>query len=181
MFRNRHESANPSPAAVRCGTCNEAMPPTYWRRPGPAPAPVHCDGSDAGWGGRNSRPNPHHGRRAYHCWRCQASLGCDNCAGTITEILCMRCDVMATPEAFAQHGAILNTPIMLARRGGHRAPGREEYPEHYQAALARAEALEPRPRRVASIPPPSLHALFGPSAPPPTEEDHDARNDPQDW
>ena len=93
----------------------------------------------------------------------------------------MRCDVMATPEAFAHHGAILNTPIMLARRGGHRAPGRQDYPEHYQAALARAEALEPRPRRVASITPASLHALFGPSAPPTTEEDDDAGHDPQDW
>jgi len=40
--------------------------------------------------------------------------------------------VWGTPEAFAHHGPILNTPDMLGKRGYRRAPELTDYPAEYQ-------------------------------------------------
>lgn len=132
------EHAAPS---VRCGTCNEAMPADYWTKIGSPPSPVHCEGSTLSWSA-HTLPNPHHGRRAYACWRCHGSLGCDQCAGPVTEVLCKRCVAWATPEALAEHGPMLNTPIMVAKRGGRHGPVLAAYPPAFRAAYQRAVGFE---------------------------------------
>lgn len=66
----------------------------------------------------------------------------------MTEVLCKACVVWGTPDAFAEHGPMLNTPIMVQKRRGCRAPGYLEYPAAYQDAYnAARRAEEQRPMR----------------------------------
>jgi len=117
-----------------CGTCHERMPPTWWNSSREPPDVVHCEGSPVGWQTRG-RENPHHGRSRYpDCWHCGYSLGCDQCGGVITEVLCVKCVVWGTKDAFLHHGPILNTPPMMAKRGGKRAPQTAEYPASWASA-----------------------------------------------
>jgi len=110
-------------------------------------------GSAVAWQS-SCREAPHHGRLRYPpCWRCQESLGCDQCAGALDDVLCLRCAAWGTRAAFAQHGPMLNTAPMVGKRKGARAPEFAEYPPSFQARYrdtraceARNEPWKPKPR-----------------------------------
>lgn len=94
----------------------------------------HCTGSRVAWQS-TSWVVPHHGHTAAkRCWKCGAPMGCNRCAGIVTERLCTHCCVWTNPLAFAHHGPILNDPGLLAKRGGTIAPGLSAYPANFQRA-----------------------------------------------
>lgn len=96
-----------------------------------------CEGSRVAWRSGH-RGNPHPAGHFYRpCWRCSESMGCSNCAGPPTEVLCTRCAVWTTKAAFLHHGPILNTPAMIAKRGGTIAPQTDEYPAAWAAEYRR--------------------------------------------
>lgn len=112
-----------------CGECG-AKRPRGW-----SGEFVHCADSGTAWQTRRDRESPHHGHVLYApCWRCHQPLGCDECSGVVTEVLCKRCAVWGTPEALAVHGPMLNTPAMVERRRGLVAPPVGAYPAAFRAA-----------------------------------------------
>lgn len=114
------------------------------------PEREQCHGTKCGWRSGN-RGDPHTAGKFYSpCWRCSGSLGCSNCAGAPTEVLCKRCAAWGTPEAFAQHGPILNTPVMIAKRRGIHAPEVRDYPLDFQAAYRTARSRDEDPVPVSS-------------------------------
>lgn len=122
-----------------CPTCGEQMPREFWTSPGPAPPVVHCDGSRVAWL-KSGVPHPHHGRQRHpNCWHCHQPMGCDQCVAA--DALCKRCAAWTYPEHLAQFGPLLNTPQMLARRGGLRAPQVADYPADFQRAWHAAHAI----------------------------------------
>jgi hypothetical protein len=76
------------------------------------------------------------------CWRCGESLGCDQCGGVITEVLCVRCVAWGTLDALLEHGPILNTPAMVAKRRGRSAPQIQHYPVAWASAYRSMERPE---------------------------------------
>ena len=143
MATRKHESDAPRGNDVcgECGTClsTEALK-SKWTGP-----IVHCEGSViASRSPGRKLENPHHGHVRYgECWSCHAYLGCDRCAGSVTQVMCGRCVCQGTPEALAEHGVFLNTPVMIARRHGHVAHPLSSYPPHFQAAWRRQVAADP--------------------------------------
>ena len=92
-----------------------------------------CYGASAAWK-HGHQDGPHRSGTPYPaCWRCLRSLGCSQCAGPTTEVLCVACAAWGTLDAYLTHGPVLNTPTMLARRRG-RAPQHSEYPFAWAAA-----------------------------------------------
>lgn len=137
--------ANPKPEAYenterdpyRCRECGLHMPREFWGKRGVPTRVVHCSGSTCGWQTR-AMVEDHHGRVQYPmCWRCHGALGCDQCAGAVTEVLCRKCAAWGTPEALAEHGPILNTEPMTVKRGGTIAPTIEQYPTQFQSVYYR--------------------------------------------
>jgi hypothetical protein len=142
-----------------CPDCGQGLPREFWPAYGPAPIPVHCDGSRVAYQSRRIEM-PHHGRRRYApCWRCGESLGCDQCAGSITEVLCTRCCAWGTPDALAHHGPINDSPTARAKRGGTPAPGVADYPAAFRAAYSRAEPVPvvPPAPPIKPVPTPRTH------------------------
>jgi len=130
MRRQKPESEHTS----RCDTCGA---PVGWRGP-----VYHCDGSPVAFH-KSKYENPHHGHQSYgYCWKCHRPLGCDRCQGADTDVLCTRCAAWETPAALEQHGPILNTAPMLAKRQGLRGPEVREYPSDFQAAYRNEPAPE---------------------------------------
>jgi hypothetical protein len=124
---------------LRCATCGEHMPPEFWYGLKQAPAPIHCEGSRVAWT-RAGMTHPHHGRfRHPACWNCQQSMGCDQCVSS-RETICKRCAVYVYPEHLARLGPLLNTPQMLSRRDGLRAPQVADYPAAFRDAYRRKHA-----------------------------------------
>lgn len=130
MARQRHMT---SAISTRCPECSENLdnPEIGLRWRGPT---VHCLGSQVAYHTRIT-PIPHHGHQAYPaCWHCFAGMGCDQCAGPASEVLCLHCAAWTTAEALADHGPVLNTEVMLAKRRGVRAPELGDYPATFRAA-----------------------------------------------
>jgi len=153
MTRRRDSSSSLGQSNdVRCPVCNDNLsiqdgrPVHWWTYCARPPTPVHCVGSQVAWPGR-SAPIPHHGRRAYRCWRCRESLGCDQCAGSVTEVLCDACLVWGTVEAFAQHGAITNHRISVEKRGNRLAPQYADYPPRWRDVHDAVVVVEEQRRR----------------------------------
>lgn len=113
-----------------CDTCHRKMPDEF-SRDRPLPVPIHCTGGTATnafrWKGIE-----HHGRSIVgNCWRCGMYLGCDQCTGPVTEVLCAGCQVWATLEAFVHHGPLTRSKWKL-----------EDYPSRYQAAYRQVDRTE---------------------------------------
>jgi hypothetical protein len=116
------------------------MPAEFWYGQAQPPGPIHCDGSRVAWT-KGGMTNPHHGRiRHPDCWHCHQPMGCDQCVST-RETLCKRCAVYVYPEHLARLGPLLNTPQMLSRRGGLRAPQVADYPPAFQRVYHRAHSV----------------------------------------
>lgn len=125
----------------KCRECGLHMPREFWGKRGVPERVVHCSGSRCGW---QTRPmvEEHHGRVQYpKCWQCHGTLGCDQCAGASTEVLCCKCAAWGTPEALAEHGPVLNTEPMIAKRGGIVAPTIEQYPTNFQSVYYREASI----------------------------------------
>lgn len=142
MARQRDYDNRPK-SACSCAVCGEQMPREFWSRPGKPPEPVHCDGSRVAW--RNDGiPDPHHGRIQHpNCWRCGQPMGCDQCAGRARDTFCRRCVAWTYPLGLAMNGPFLNTPQLMHRRGGLRAPEVRDYPVEFQRAYYEANRSEP--------------------------------------
>lgn len=132
MSKRRKFKGNEHGADV-CPECSQRLSDDAMRHFWTGPI-IHCNGSRLVWHHRKI-DNPHHGHAFYSaCWSCGGGLGCDQCAGVVTEVLCRRCVCWGTPEALAEHGAFLNTPEAVRRRGGSLAHPITSYPEHFQRA-----------------------------------------------
>ena len=138
-------SKAPSPVADgQCPSCRQFMPREFFAGRGDTPSVVHCTGSVTAWQ-KGHIPKVHHGRRSYGvCWKCGGNLGCDQCSGSASEVLCKRCAAWGTPAAFAEHGPILNSDTMIAKRYGIVAPAFEDYPDNFRRCYRRVNANEPQ-------------------------------------
>lgn len=88
-----------------------------------------------------------HGAGKLHppCPHCGAGLGCARCAGPWAETICTKCVAWASLDGFVEHGAFLNTEVMIARRGGKRARTFGQYPVLWQHRYRQAHADDPTP------------------------------------
>lgn len=120
MSRRRDDDTQPK--GPQCSGLHHAyMAPQYHRQTHPA--------------GRLHPPCPH----------CGAALGCSRCAGPWAETICTKCVSWACIDGFIEHGAFLNTPVMISRRGGSRARTFAEYPPSWQRAYRQANRDDPTP------------------------------------
>jgi len=125
----------PRTTGTTCPDCGQGMDDAtsrvFW-----SGTVVHCHGSSTAFRAPGRvLENPHHGHVLYaECWKCRGSLGCDTCNGPLDDVLCTKCVAWGTPEAFAAHGACENSPEMVRRRGGRRAPQYANYPVQFRQA-----------------------------------------------
>lgn len=158
-------------APGQCPKCRVYMPREFWRGRSEIPKVVHCIGSTSSWQ-KGNIPSPHHGRKSYgRCWRCEKYLGCDQCCGAPSQVLCMACGAWNTEAAFAEHGPVINTENMVRKRHGVRAPTFEEYPPNYQwhyREQNRNEPVAPTLEEWKAAPRPSIRTM-----PEPEPRDYD--------
>ena len=128
---------------LRCQACNADLGDdkdghTPWRLK-PGQAIHHCDGSPCAFGAKQIRP--HHTLNPWpNCWKCRQPLGCPKCVtGTADQVFCEGCLVWGTLDAFLLHGPIPNSPMLLHKRLGRRAPQADEYPSAWARQYTQSE------------------------------------------
>ena len=132
-----------TPLSLKCSTCNlnlgeDGLKNDRWRLKA-GQAIHHCDGSTVAFGAVDR--GAHHTLHPWpNCWRCHLSLGCPKCVtANALEVLCERCLVWGTREAFLHHGPIANDPNQVRKRGGRKAPEVLAYPDAWLVPFTHGE------------------------------------------
>ncbi len=133
--RRAHRTTVAAPASgATCGACGQQVEGKRTQ---------HCTGSSVAYGSRD-KPIPHHGFVLYgRCWHCKQALGCDQCAGNVSDVLCTKCAAWGTPQALAEHGELPHLDGSLLARRGAQAPPLSAYPLDFQAAYRKARQQDP--------------------------------------